>query len=254
MRMRMRDVAVAAALLALAAPGMAVAGVVGTIPVDAAGGVGGFFREAGTQTWGLRLERGRYYAISGGSGAYERVTVRRPGGAAVATFVMADGDYPGEGASFRAPVDGTYAVDVSLPQRCRLGDPCLDPDRETDSGVQPGAYGLTVGRDCPGDAATPCTIIVGQTLHGLWASFSEDRDTFRVTLQRGVAYDLSVPAWPAGGDLYASVADASGRPLPGAATGGLPLRFTAPATGAYYVSAVPSEALGQYDLSLAVAR
>ena len=251
-------VAAAAAVLGSGGPARAGAGVVGTIPVGPTSRAAGTFKQPGVQTWALRLQRGRDYAINGFGDALEQVVVRAPGGRPAARFGFNFGeDDVGSGATFRAGAAGTYFVDVTLARSCDGNTPCLDPAQGRDGG-----YSLSVSQDCAGSAATRCGIAPGQVLHHLRISFAGDQDWFRTQLRAGQAYRLGLPVGFTAGGLEAHVVDARGRQVvPGSpdqgqsdGSGGTPLTFKVPATGTYYLAVVPEEGWGTYDLSLAPAR
>jgi hypothetical protein len=214
------------------------------IPVG--GGVSGGFSGPGTQTWRVYLQRGMDYAVDGAGDCVSSVAVRAAGGKALATFGFSGEDESdgNEGASLRAPYTGLYTVDVTV-----------SPDRFPACGPQ-GRYGLSASRDCPGDTATRCGIVVGQTLQNLHLDYQGDADWFRARLSAGRTYRVTMAAQLCNN---LAVLDARGGRLAGndCAISSEPgvLTFTAPADGTYYLAARAfADPPEPYSLSLAPVR
>jgi hypothetical protein len=229
------------AALAVLLPCAAMANALGTIPVGRTG-VTGTIHAGETQTWTVRLRRGKAYALGAAecsSGAHATVVLRAPGGkplVSAATYCDPDG---GE---LRAPADGWYTVTIS-------GDQAQPPDQDQD-------YTLVVDGDCPGNATSACGIGVGRTLRSLDQTYALDHDWFGVRLAAGRTYLATMTG--AGSELLAH--DRHGRAIPATAgrddAGNATLTFRVPADGWYYLDAFGDggDGTGPYDLSLSLAR
>jgi len=191
---------------AIGPPGAAEAATPGTIPVDPSRQVIGTFSAPGTQTWNLRLERGKDYAVDGPMpSACFTVTVQAAGGSVLGRFLMSEDDQSDgpEGVSLRAPYGGLYTVVVTAGADAFASDGCGD-------GGSPVGYGLTAARDCPGNASTRCGIAVGGIISNLRLDYQGDADWFRTKLAAGHSYQATLTA------RYCNdfaVLDGNGKPL-----------------------------------------
>ncbi|HRI99418.1 MAG TPA: M10 family metallopeptidase C-terminal domain-containing protein [Hyphomonas sp.] len=123
---------------------------------------------------------------------------------------------------------------------------------------------FTIPSEVAGDITTTQTIVVGDTVVSQ-IEISGDQDWFRIELQAGQTYQFTLTATgsPALGDPYLELMDASGNQVAFNDDGGGSLdsllRFTATATGTYYLNAhgwingSGQTSTGGYTLSTSVA-